>query len=123
MGCASGLPRCVRREYDRASSIFPLTVRGGPMTTTTRPEVLPQLDAAQHIFQVAIGYIASAALQVAVRLNIADLLADGPRSAADLAKATSVNEDALYRVLRALASLGVFTEVAPRTFGLTPPAD
>src|SRR4029077_17444270 len=38
----------------------------------------------------------------------------------DLAEAVGANPQALYRVLRLLASLGVFTEVAPRTFGLTP---
>ena len=78
--------------------------------------------ASQHVFQIATGYIASTALYVAVRLKIADRLVAGPKSAADLAEATNANEDALYRVLRLLATLGVFTEVEPRTFANNLPA-
>jgi hypothetical protein len=79
-------------------------------------------DPAQLVFQLISGYIASAALQVAVKLTIADHLVEGPRTVASLADETGVNEDALYRVLRVLASAGVFEETAPRTFALTPAA-
>jgi hypothetical protein len=65
----------------------------------------------------------SAALYTAARLKIAGLLADGPRSAAELAAATGSNEDALYRVLRALASLGIFAEAGPRSFALSSDAE
>ena len=58
----------------------------------------------QLLNQVALGYILSAALNVALELGIADRLADGPRSSADLANDAGVTEDGLYRVLRALAS-------------------
>jgi hypothetical protein len=83
---------------------------------------LAQRDPAQLVFQLATGYIASASLQVAVKLTIADRLGPGPRPVASLAADTGMNEDALYRVLRVLSSLGVFEETAPRTFGLTPAA-
>ena len=73
--------------------------------------------------QVATGYMASSCLYAAIKLNIADHLAAGPKTAAELAKATDANEDAIYRVLRLLASLGIFDEVAPRTFALTPASD
>jgi len=73
--------------------------------------------------QVATGYMASSALYAALTLNIPDHLAAGPKTAADLAKASGANEDALYRILRLLASLGIFAETAPRTFALTPAAD
>jgi len=59
-------------------------------------------------------------IAVAARLGIADALADGPKTAEELAAATGAHADALYRVLRALASLNVFEEVAPRRFALTP---
>ena len=59
---------------------------------------------------------------VAARLGIADHLADGPRSCADLAARTGVPAQSLHRLLRALASVGVFAEGADGTFGLTPPA-
>jgi SAM-dependent methyltransferase len=53
-------------------------------------------------------------------LGVADHLADGPRPVDDLAHLTGAHADTLYRVLRALASKGVFTESSPHTFGLTP---
>ena len=84
----------------------------------TMADAPPQ--AAQLIFQLGTGYIASSALHVAVKLTIADRLADGPRTTGALAADTGVQEDALYRVLRVLASVGVFEETAPRTFALTP---
>ena len=67
--------------------------------------------------------MAAAALGAVAELGIADHLAGGPRTAADLAARTGANEDAVYRVLRALAMVGVFTETAPRTFALTPAGD
>ncbi len=72
--------------------------------------------------QVASGFIGSAALYTATELGIADHLASGPQTTAHLANATGTNEDALYRVLRLLASLGIFVESSPRCFGLTPAA-
>jgi hypothetical protein len=88
--------------------------------TTTTTQAPPQTDPAQIVFQVATGHIVSAALQTAVKLRIADHLAHGPRPVAELAATTAVKEDPLYRVLRALASVGVFEEVESRTFALTP---
>jgi hypothetical protein len=84
--------------------------------------MLPQGDPRQHVMQIATGYVLSACLGAVVKLRVAEQLKDGPRPVADLAAATKTNEDALYRVLRALASVGIFRETAPRTFALTPPA-
>ena len=81
------------------------------------------VDPVQQVFQLATGYVVSTALQLAVEVGVADRLAAGPLSVRELAQATSTNEDALYRVLRLLASVGVFTEIAPRRFALTPAAD
>jgi hypothetical protein len=89
--------------------------------SSVQDEQQPQ-QATQLVFQLATGYIVSTALQLAVQLRIADLLADGPRSTADLARDCSVNEDPLYRVLRALASAGVFEEIESRRFRLNPAA-
>ena len=79
-------------------------------------------DPSQQLFQIAGGYILSSALYVVVQAGVADHLGSGPKPVADLARATKTNEDALYRILRLLASVGVFEEVGSRTFGLTPPA-
>ena len=80
-------------------------------------------DPAQQVIQIASGYIASASLYVATTLNVADHLAAGPKTIGELARATGANEDGLFRVLRLLASLGVFEETEPRRFGLTPAAE
>jgi len=62
-------------------------------------------------------------LSAVAELGVADHLADGPLPVDDLAQRTGSHSDALYRVLRAMASKGVFTEVSRRTFGLTPLAE
>jgi hypothetical protein len=74
------------------------------------------------IMTMCTGYMIAAALYPVTKLGIAELLADGPLSIQELASKTGANEDALYRVMRALANVGVFTEVAPRSFGLSPAA-
>ena len=93
------------------------------MSTVESPSGAPsEIEAAQRVMQIALGYIPAAALHVATRLDIAERLSAGPRTIADLASEAGVQPDGLYRVLRALASLGVFAETAPRTFALTPSA-
>src|SRR5215204_6471380 len=61
----------------------------------------------------------SQAIYVAATLGIADLLEDGPKSADELAKTTRTHAPSLYRLLRALASVGIFSETDGR-FGSTP---
>jgi hypothetical protein len=75
------------------------------------------------LLQMMTGYWVSQALHVAAKLGIADLLADGPVDCEDLAAATDTHAPSLQRVLRALASVGVFTEVSPGSFALTPLAE
>jgi hypothetical protein len=60
---------------------------------------------------------------VAAELGVADLLAPGPRSIADLSVAAGVDAQSLYRVLRALASRGLFREDGGQRFSLTPLAE
>ncbi|HKC71232.1 MAG TPA: methyltransferase dimerization domain-containing protein, partial [Terriglobales bacterium] len=69
---------------------------------------------------MATGFALSSALYAVTKLNIPDLLAHGPGAVSELAAATKSNEDALYRVLRALAMVGVFAETGGRSFALTP---
>ena len=66
------------------------------------------------------GYQVSQALHVAATLGIADLLVGGPRTSDELAEATETHGPTLYRLLRALASEGVFIELEGRRFDLTP---
>jgi hypothetical protein len=52
---------------------------------------------------------------VAAELGLADMLVHGPRTAEELAEQTHTHSDALYRVLRALASVGIFAQDQPFT--------
>jgi SAM-dependent methyltransferase len=66
------------------------------------------------------GYWVSQAVGVVALLGVADQLGEGPRGSDELARAVGADPQALYRVLRLLASLGVFAEAAPGSFTLTP---
>lgn len=76
-----------------------------------------------RIKQMVSGYWISQCLYVVAKLGIADLLADTPKHCDQLAAATKANSDTLYRVLRGLASVGVFAETDSRCFRLTPLAE
>lgn len=86
----------------------------------------PQTAAVPPLAQLAdviFGKAQTHLLFVAAKLGIADLLQDGTKSAADLAKATNTHAPSLYRALRALAGMGVFAETESGYFTLTPLAD
>src|SRR5262245_44797412 len=80
----------------------------------------PPLEARQQLEQMVTGAVVTQLVYVAAKLGLADLLRDGPKSYDDLARSTGVHGPSLYRVLRALASLGMFTEMELGHFGLTP---
>lgn len=63
--------------------------------------------------------MSSCAIFTAAKFDIADKLTAGPKSLSTLAKETETHEPSLYRLLRTLASIGLFTEVEPRTFANT----
>jgi hypothetical protein len=69
------------------------------------------------------GFQVTQAIHVAAVLRVADHLDGGPRSAGELAALTKSDPDSLYRLLRALAAVGVFREDEDRTFALTPMGD
>lgn len=87
---------------------------------TTQVPARTDAPAFERVMQLANGFALSSALYAATQLGIADLLAKSARPVSELAAATGSNEDALYRVLRALAMVGVFAETAGRSFMLTP---
>src|SRR5215831_3712473 len=72
--------------------------------------------------QMIYGFAFSQMLYVAAQLGIADLLAHGPKPIEELAAATGTQAPALSRVLRALVSVGVFTQDTQHRFALTPHA-
>src|SRR5262245_53776209 len=69
------------------------------------------------------GSWVSQAISVAAKLGVADLIDDDGRSCAELAKATDVHSQTLYRLMRALASVGIFTEDEGGKFHSTPLAE
>nr|QIS94338.1 Tjp4 [Symphyonema bifilamentata 97.28] len=78
------------------------------------------LPPSEALMQMLDGHYLSQAIFVAAKLGIADLLKDGTKSTDELAKVTEVNSQFLYRILRALSSVGIFAEVGDRNFELTP---
>jgi hypothetical protein len=77
-------------------------------------------DQAQ-LARVMEGYLATQLLYVAAKLGVADVLADGPRTGAEVAEAVAVEPLPLTRVLRGLAAEGVLDEVDGGRFALAPP--
>jgi hypothetical protein len=73
-----------------------------------------------QMMQMLSGFQLSQALYVAAKLGIADRLLNGPRSVPEIADAIGADPSALGRLLRTLASLGVFTESEPGVFAVTP---
>ncbi len=76
-----------------------------------------------RLLQLITGNWPMQAVYSAARLELADYLHAGPKSSDELAKLTGADAPFLYRLLRALASLGIFSEDAERRFSLTPMAD
>ena len=71
------------------------------------------------LFQMVIGKWISQALGTVVEIGVPEQLAKGARRCSDIAREANVSEDGMYRLLRALASLGLFVESADRRFKLT----
>ena len=74
--------------------------------TEQKPPTSPQA----MLIGMANGYCQAKALQVAAELGVADQIAASPKTADQLAQTVDANSDALCRLLRALASLGIFKE-------------
>ena len=104
-------------------------VLSGPAVGNTTRYQAAQSDAAamsperRLLTDMISGLRWSQMLSLAARLQLADRLRGGPLPIRTLAETTGSHEDALYRVLRALASRGVFAEDPDRRFRLTPAAE
>jgi hypothetical protein len=75
------------------------------------------------IMQMSMGAMVTQAIFVATKLRIADILAGGEKHIDEIAQAADAHSPSLYRILRSLASLGVFTETRPRMFANTQLSD
>jgi hypothetical protein len=86
------------------------------MSTESTPTGLPPQVA---LYQLATGYYLPHALHLATKWDLAELLKDGPRHITELAAATATHAPSLQRVMRLLASAGVFEEQENGAFALT----
>ena len=73
-----------------------------------------------QLIQMGMGFWVSRILYAAAKLSLADRLAEGPKTAGELANETSTHAPSLYRLMRTLASLGVVMEDVNRRFALKP---
>ncbi|MFC1888241.1 methyltransferase [Thermodesulfobacteriota bacterium] len=76
-----------------------------------------------QLMKYIVGRWISKPIYVAAELCIADLLAEGPKSIEELAQASQSHAPSLYRMMRALASVGIFIETEAKRFELTPMAE
>lgn len=77
------------------------------------------LSLAMTLRQMFTGYWVSQSIYAVAKLGVADLLRDGPQDVDQLARTLRVDQGALYRMMRALASQGLFAEDHDRRFRLT----
>ncbi len=78
------------------------------------------LQASASVLRMIQGLLVSRTVYVAAKLGLADLLEEGPRTSDELARLTESHPPSLYRILRLLGALGIFTEPEPGSFGLSP---
>lgn len=88
--------------------------------TRENPPNTANVPPPEATLQLISGFWIARAIYIAAKLGIADHLHDRPKSAAELAAATGTHAPSLYRVLRALASVGVFAQGDDNRFRLTP---
>jgi hypothetical protein len=78
------------------------------------------IDPSIELIRLINAYQVTQALHVAATLDLADQLKDGPKCSDTMAQACGAHPRSLYRLLRALAAIGVFHETGDREFSLTP---
>lgn len=76
-----------------------------------------------YALEVLTGAWRAQAVYIVAKLGIADMLIDGPRTVTELASEAQADEDSLHRVLRALASIGIFRITDDHAVELTPRAE
>jgi len=88
-----------------------------PPRTDHEPHEIPPPVALLHILS---GMMTARMVQVAARLGLADMVTDSPRTSAELAAEAGTHAPTLYRLLRGLASIGIFVEDEEGRFSHTP---
>jgi hypothetical protein len=88
-----------------------------PEASFTKAETLPP---EAQLLEMILAQFVSRLIHLTATLKLPDYLADGPKTAEELAPLTATHAPSLYRVLRTLSSLGFFTEDAAQRFSLQP---
>jgi O-methyltransferase domain/Dimerisation domain len=96
---------------------------GSAMEDGSARQIGDTTTSSMTLLHMAAGGWVAQAVYVAAKLGIADLLESGPKSSAELAEKTSSHPESLYRLMRMLASLGVFAEDTKGLFALSTLAD
>ncbi len=104
-----GLSALVTQTRRRVDSVLALPALASVGSVTEPP----------RLFQLASGYWISQAIYVAAKLGIADVLKDSPKSASEIALATGTDQNAVYRLMRALCAAGVFRMAETDMFAIT----
>ena len=115
LAAQNAFPRAKAHERDR---LLTMSTTRETMAEITNGNVGAPPPHAQLI-QMGMGVIPARVLYLAAKMRLADLLADGPKNAAELAGPTRMHERSLHRLMRTLSSLGVLAEGAGGRFGLT----
>ena len=84
---------------------------------------MSELPPEARLWELLRGALATRALAIVADLGVADALAGGPRPVGDVAREVRANPDTLHRLLRALASDGVFAQEEPGVFRNTDASD
>ena len=92
-----------------------ICVRAAP-----RAARMSRMTAVEDLWKLSQGYRVTQTIYVAAVLGISDHLADGPRDVGWIAEQCDCDPPSLYRLLRALATVGVYEELPGGQFGLTP---
>ncbi len=77
-------------------------------------------EPSETLIRMTAGYRSTQALYVVAKLGIADLLRDGPKDSDEIARKVGAHPRSLFRLMRAVAAMGVFTQDPSGRFGLTP---
>ena len=99
---------------------FPTFLSHGDFKTSTLEAFKTTPDPSTELMQMINWYQVSQALHVAATLGVADQLKDGPKPYDAVARTCGAHPASLYRLLRALAAVGVFHETGSKEFSLTP---
>jgi len=88
--------------------------------TSPANQTANEIPVQAQMLQFITNFWTSRAVYIAAKLGIADLLKSGPKTVEELAQATETDASSLYRIMRALTSVGVFKNGTDRVFALTP---